>query len=445
MEVTLPNNWTPRPDQMRLWAYLEKGGKRAVEVAHRRWGKDDVALHYTACAAMERVGNYWHMLPQYNQARKAIWEAVNQRTGKRRIDEAFPEAIRADMRNTDMFIKLKNGSTWQLVGSDNFNSLVGSPPVGLVNSEYALADPRAWAYLRPILAENGGWSVFIFTPRGMNHGYTLFKMAEADPAWHAELLTVKQTPVFNQDTIEMERRELIAQFGDTFGQTLFEQEHFCSFDIAIIGAYYSKQLKQAREDGRITNVPWLAGHEVYTFWDLGIDDSTSIWFMQAVNAERRFIDYYENAGEPLAHYAKVLKEKPYVYGDHYLPHDVEVRELGTGISRRETLENLGIKPIITVERSRDSQAVLMGIDAGRNALSQCWFDKEKTQRGLSALEAYHAKYDEERRKLANTPEHDWTSHAADAFRTFAVGFQDKAPPLTLKTPRYGAGQHGWML
>lgn len=430
---------------MNLWKYLENGGKRAVEVAHRRWGKDDVALHFTATAALQRVGNYWHMLPQYNQARKAIWEAVNQRTGKRRIDEVFPAAIRSDMRNTDMIIRLINGSTWQLVGSDNFNSLVGSPPVGLVNSEYALADPRAWAYLRPILAENDGWSIFIFTPRGMNHGYTLFKMAESNPQWHAEVLTVDQTPVFNPATLTNERMELISQFGDTFGQTLFQQEYYCSFDIAVIGAYYSKQIKQAREDGRISNVPHVTGHEVYTAWDLGIDDSTTIWFFQVVGLEKRFIDYYENSGEGLSHYAKVMKEKPYVYGDHYLPHDVEVRELGTGISRRETLEKLGIHPIVTVERSRDSQAVLMGIDAGRNVLSECWFDKEKCTRGLSALEGYHAEYDEERQKLKNSPEHDWTSHAADAFRTFAVGYAPKAPPLKLNMPSYAGRPNSWMV
>jgi hypothetical protein len=429
---------------MKLWSYLENGGKRAVEVAHRRWGKDEVALHFTATAAMQRVGNYWHMLPQYNQARKAIWEAVNQRTGKRRIDEAFPPGIRLEMRNTDMFIRFINGSTWQLVGSDNFNSLVGSPPVGLVNSEYALADPRAFAYLRPILAENSGWAIFLYTPRGMNHGYTLYKMADGDKDWHGELLTAMQTPVFSQETLEMEHKELIAQFGDTFGETLFQQEYYCSFDIAIIGAYYGKQIKQLRADGRICNVPHAAGHEVYTFWDLGIDDSTTIWFLQTIGLEKRFIDYYENSGEGLSHYAKILKEKPYVYGDHYLPHDVEVRELGTGVSRRETLEKLGIRPIKTVERSRDSQAVLMGIDAARNALSECWFDKDKCARGLVSLEAYHAVYDEERRKLGNSPEHDWTSHAADAFRTFAVGHKPKTTPLKFHGGLHANQPHGWM-
>ena len=165
-EIVIPHNWQPRDYQQPLWRYLCNGGKRAVAVWHRRAGKDDICLHWTACAAMERVGVYWHLLPQADQARKAIWDAVNPLTGLRRIDEAFPHAIRANTRETDMFIRFKNGSTWQVVGSDNFNSLVGTPPIGLVLSEWALADPAAWAYLSPILMDNGGWAVFITTPRG---------------------------------------------------------------------------------------------------------------------------------------------------------------------------------------------------------------------------------------------------------------------------------------
>jgi hypothetical protein len=159
--IDLPLNWRPRPDQRPLWDYLETGGTRAVMVAHRRWGKDDVGLHFACVAAMQRPGNYWHMLPKYDQARRVIWNAVNPRTGKKRIDEAFPRAIRAKTYKQEMMIELKNGSTWQLVGSDTYDSLVGAPPVGIVFSEFALADPLAWAYFRPILVENGGWALFI--------------------------------------------------------------------------------------------------------------------------------------------------------------------------------------------------------------------------------------------------------------------------------------------
>ena len=173
-------------------------------------------------------------------------------------------------------------------------------------------------------------------------------------------------------------------------------------------------------------MPFAAGHEVSTFWDLGVDDSTSIWFLQVTGKEMRFIDYYEATGEGLAHYAKVLKERPYVYGDHYMPHDADVRELGTGVSRKETAENLGIRPVLVVQRARDTQAVLAGIEAAvRNVMSQCWFDEKKCSRGLAALEGYQAEYDEEKKKLANHPLHNWCSHGADAFRTFAVGYKPK--------------------
>ncbi len=184
--ITLPLDWAPRPDQRALWDYLESGGKRAVMVAHRRWGKDEVGLHFAAVAALQRPGNYWHMLPQYGQARRVIWEAVNPRTGRRRIDEAFPQEIRRRTIDGEMLIELANGSTWQLVGSDNFDSLVGSPPVGIVFSEYALADPMAWAYFRPILAENGGWALFIYTPRGRNHGKTLYDFARSEEGWFSQ-------------------------------------------------------------------------------------------------------------------------------------------------------------------------------------------------------------------------------------------------------------------
>jgi len=429
MDLELPHNgWQPRDDQMDLWEYLQEGGLRAVECAHRRWGKDEIALHYTACASQERIGNYWHLLPQFNQCRKAIWEAVNPHTGKLRIDEAFPAEIRAGVRNTDMMIPLKSGSTWQVVGSDNFDALVGSPPIGIVFSEYALSDPRCWAYLSPILEENGGWAAFISTSRGDNHFKKLVDFARITPGWFCQILPADKTPVFTAQRLEEIRMELIGTFGPEIGDAMFQQEYFCSFQGAILGAYYAKQMLQARKDGRITRVPHAAGSEVYTFWDLGVDDSMTIWFLQQVGKEFRFIDYYENSGMGLAHYAKVLKEKPYVYGDHYMPHDAAVREMSSGEnakSRAEVAEELGIRPVKIVQRARNTDAVMMGIEAVRNILSQCWFDEAKCAQGISALEGYKAEYNEEKKVLSNTPLHDYCSHGADAFRTFAVGYAEK--------------------
>ena len=340
------------------------------------------------------------MLPQYKQARKVVWDALNPGTGRRRIDEVFPRRVRARTRDEDMFIELHNGATWQLVGSDHYDSL---------------ADPMAWAYLRPILAANDGWALFIYTPRGANHGKHLYDFARVEPGWFATLRAADRTPVFAPGRLDTERRELCAEFGETEGETIFLQEYFCSFEGMTRGAYYAKQLKAARTEGRVCAVPHAAGHEVYTFWDLGMDDSTSIWFMQAIGRELRFIDYYEASGEGLAHYARVCN----------MPHDADVRELGTGTSRKATAENLGIRPVIVVQRARDSQAVLSGIEQGRNIMSQCWFDERKCARGLSALEGYAAEYDREKKKLADHPLHSWHSHGADAYRTFAAGFRPR--------------------
>jgi hypothetical protein len=235
MDIQLPNNWHPRPYQIGLWRYLEHGGKRAVCIWHRRAGKDDVALHWTATAAMQRVATYWHMLPEASQARKAIWDAINPHTGIRRIDEAFPKEIRQTTREQEMMIRFVNGSTWQVVGSDNYGSLVGSPPAGLVYSEWALADPSSWAYLRPILAENGGWVVFITTPRGDNHGRTLYEFGVKEPTWYAELLPGDKTGVFEPEQLEAEKREYVAQFGQSRGEAMFNQEFLCSFTAAFSG------------------------------------------------------------------------------------------------------------------------------------------------------------------------------------------------------------------
>jgi len=426
LRIRLPyNGWKPRDDQKALWAYLEKGGKRAVEVAHRRFGKDEIALQFEAVASQQRVGNYWHMLPQANQCRKAIWEAVNPRTGMKRIDEVFPLEMRASTRSTDMFIGFVNGSSWQVVGSDSFNALVGSPPVGIVFSEYALSDPQAWAYLAPILEENNGWAIFISTSRGNNHLKKMIDFARIEPGWFGEILTAAQTPVFTPERLGTIQREMIATFGEETGEALFQQEYFCSFEGAVIGSYFAKQMSQARKDGRITSVPHQPGIEVDTYWDLGVDDSMTLWFIQHIGAKHHCIDCYENSGYGLEHYWKKMQDKPYKYGNHFMPHDANAREMTNSEvarSRKEVAESLGIKPIIVVQRARNIDVIMqVQIPAARNMIGQCWFDEVKCSGGISALEAYRAEYDEEKKKLGNKPYHDWSSHFSSAFITFAVG------------------------
>lgn len=424
-KITLPNNWKPRHYQLNAWQYLANGGTRANIIWPRRHGKDDLALHWTACAAMQRVGTYWHMLPQSAQCRKAIWDAVNESTGKRRIDEAFPDEICETKRGQDMFIRFVNGSTWQLVGSDNYDSLVGTPPVGLVFSEFALANPSAWGYLRPILANNGGWAIFITTPRGKNHAYTLYNHAKDSPEWFCEHLTVKDTGVLTPEQLELELREYIATFGQEEGYALYNQEYMCDWSGNVSGSYYGSFLDEAEADGRITNVPYDPALQVITGWDLGVGDATGIWFMQKLGNELRLIDYYEASGEGLPYYAKYLKDLPYVYEEHVMPHDVRVRELGTGKSRYEMAQVLGIKPI-TIARSLP---VDDGINAVRAALPRIWIDKRKCAQGLESLRNYHKEYDDKRKEYKNKPFHDLSSHAADALRYLIIAADQQKPKV----------------
>lgn len=257
----------------------------------------------------------------------------------------------------------------------------------------------------------------------------MLRHAQATEGWFAELLPASKTPVFTAKQLEAIHQDYKRIFGLELGDALFQQEYFCSFEGAQMGAYYSKQLVQARKDGRITSVPHATGAEVDTFWDLGVDDSMTIWFMQQVGKECRFIDYYENTGYGLEHYAKVLKSKPYTYGNHYMPHDADIREMTSGEvakSRKEVAQNLGIRPIIVVERAKNIDMIVqVHIPAVRNIMVQCWWDEKKCEHGLNALEGYQAEYDGEKKTLGVRPLHNWCSHAADAFRTFAVGYHGK--------------------
>jgi hypothetical protein len=372
------------------------------------------------------VGAYYYFFPTYKQGKKILWYGMD-RDGFRFMNH-FPKEIRKRTDNGEMLIETVNGSIFQIIGTDNIDSVVGTNPVGCVFSEYSLQDPRAWDFTRPILAENGGWAVFNFTPRGDNHGKAIKDLAMADPKrWYCQVLTVDDTKVIPQVILDQERKEIIAKDGN---DALYQQEYMCSFDVPIQGAYYAQQLMLADEEGRISNVPVDTGLQTHTVWDLGINDTTAIWFYQVAGQEIRFIDYYEASGEGLAHYIKILQDKGYIYGEHYAPPDIEVRELGTGKSRKETAQSLGINFRVVPKLPIDD-----GIDAGRSILSKCWFDKIRCERGLNALKSYHKEWDEENKCYRNHPEHDWSSNGADSFRYFAVSYKKRAPfPTDL--PKY---------
>lgn len=411
--IELPYNWRPRAYQQEAWDAFEHGTKRFCLVWHRRAGKDEFGLRVTSVSAFQRVGNYWHMLPEAAQARKAIWEAVNPHTGVRRINETFPMEIRASTRETDMMIEFTNGSTWQVVGSDNFNSLVGSPPVGVLYSEYALADSASWAFLRPILAENGGWAMMISTPRGPNHLRRLYDAAKSRPEWFAQILTAEQTGAIPKLVLERELRDYIDEFGLEEGTALYQQEYECSFEAQIIGSIYGSQIRQARSEGRIGAVPYDPYLPVGTMWDLGVSDSTAIWFFQQNGDWINFIDFYAANNVGFDHYAQVLRDRRYNYDRrmHYFPHDLEARELTTAERRSDTMWKLGIPPTIV-----PSHSVWEGINVVRRNFHRMRFDAGRCESGIEALTMYQKEYDRDNRIFKNKPKHDQFSHPCDALR-----------------------------
>lgn len=405
--------WRPRAHQRELWAYLENGGKRAIDVAHRRSGKDEVCLHRTCVAAHERVGNYWYLLPEASQARKAVWSAVDPQRKLKRIDIVFPPELRKNQRDSDMWLEFHNGSTFQVLGSDNYNSYVGSPPVGIVFSEWALADPLAWAYVLPILEENDGWAVFNTTPRGPNHAKTMFDAARGDPEWYAGLHSAETTGLLTDHQLGDLRKEYVTNFGAVLGNSLFEQEYLCSFEAAVLGAVYGAEMREAREEGRITDVPYDPALQVETWWDLGWRDPCSIWFIQRTKSgQLRAIDYYEQNLSGLDHYAKILQDKKYVYSKHYAPHDAAKGELGSGMTLIDQASKLGLR--LTVQPMTKLEA---GIQAARALIGKMVFDAKKCERGIDALTMYKYEYNMERKMLSAKPVHDWASHGADALRT----------------------------
>ena len=322
----------------------------------------------------------------------------------------IPDAIREAVLNTEMQVRLINGSIIQIVGSDSIDSIVGTNPIGCVFSEYSLQDPRGWDFIRPILLENGGWALFNFTPRGHNHAYDLYKMAESNPDWFCERLTISNTGALTEADVQSER-------DAGMSEDLIQQEFYCSFDAAIAGAYFAHQLQQARDEGRVLDrIEIEPGIPVDTWWDLGVSDTTCIWMTQTVGNENRCVDFYEESGEGLPHYADMLKARGYQYGRHVAPHDIEVRELGSGQSRKQIALDLGI----SFETCPRVSNKLDSIEAARSIFGRCWFGLDKCQRGIDALASYHKAYDDKRQVYQLHPVHDWASHPADAFQTLAM-------------------------
>lgn len=419
-EIVIPYNFDPRDYQKSIYNALPRGFNRGVVIWHRRAGKDKTFINILAREAFKRVGTYFYILPYYKQARLIIWEGADSQ-GFRFIDH-FPEDVIKRKENQQMVLELVNGSIIRMLGSDNIDAIVGSNPIGVIFSEFSLHKPAAWNYLRPILLENKGWALFNGTPRGKNALWKMYKYAKKDPKWFSELLTIRDTkkvegtPVLTEADIEIERQSGMPE-------ELIQQEYYCSFEAGLVGSILGDLMAHAHEENRITRVPWEPNLPVSTAWDLGFDDTNTIWFVQFSGREVWLIDCYANNRKPAGHYVNLLNKKPYTYEEHFFPHDVEVHEYSTGKTRRETFEDLGLRNIITIPKMgvADKFKLSEGHNAMRQLLPKCWFDAVKCEDGIEGLKSYRREWDEKKETFGDSPVKDWAKHFADAFRQLAWG------------------------
>lgn len=416
------NKFIPRSYQLPLIKALEEDKyKRIMAIWPRRAGKDILCFNLMIRAALRKVAVYYYIFPTYSQAKRVIYDAITN-TGEKVLDY-IPKELVASKNSQEMKITLTNGSIIQLVGSDNYDALMGTNPQGCIFSEYALQNPMAYQYIKPILTANHGWAIFISTPRGKNHLWELYQIALNSPEWYCTKLTVADTKHITLNDIERERAEGI------MSEDLIQQEYNTSFSMGVEGAYYMKYLDKMRLNNRIGQVPYEIGFKVHTAWDIGTE-CTAIVFFQTVGTTVRIIDYYQNSRQGLEHYISVLDQKGYNYGKHIAPHDIAVKEWGSGITRIEKAKQLGVNFTLSANQSIED-----GIEAVRTTFSKMYIDETNCKELLKVLENYRQEYDQKRKVYKGYPLKDWASHGADAMRYMAISLpktQDGMTPQDLE-------------
>jgi len=422
-------------------AMVQQKQKRFMEVAHRRWGKDEIVLNATRyLLTKHRVGTYWHCLPEYGQGRKALWDAVNANTGKRRIDESFPKEMRKRTNNQEMFIEFKNGSTWQIIGSDKFDSTVGAGPCGITYSEWALANPAAWGYHRPMLLENNGWAAFITTPRGDNHLKAMYNRAVENDHWFAELSDINYTKALTREQLDESLEEYQDIYGVDLGRAIYEQEYLCSFSGAMVGAYFGSEMSRMEREGRICEVPIDEAYPVHCVMDLGKTSNNPVWMFQVIDKQLRVVHFYEPSSDDLDDWCDELRGLGW-NGNTYVPHDIMVTEWGSGKTRMDRLRDKKMKPIRIPRVS-----VADGLQAGRTAINACRIHGPTCERGINGLKAYRREWDTELKVFRDHPVKDWAEHIGSAWRYLGLCWREApvkyVPKPKTKTLTYTVGPGG---
>jgi len=424
---TLPTEFVARPYQQNLINafFKSKPCRRAYIVWHRRSGKDLTSWIILTIKALQRCGTYYYLFPTARQARKALWLGIG-KTGVSFLDY-IPDRLIDKINNTEMRIHLINKSVIQLIGAASYNYAMGTNPVGLVFSEYALQSPLAYTYLLPIITENGGWCILNTTPRGHNHAYKLFEQVKNNKNWYTSTETVATTvsslrlgkSVVSPDDIKE------AKAGG-MSYELIAQEFLCSWSSGLETAYFAKYIARSRAQGMVKMLPRV--HKtIYTFWDLGVKDPTAIFFV-AFDEQNFFImDYYENTRLGMEHYIEYVvryKERHNcVFGGHFAPHDMKVQEYSTGETRLDFARKQGINfKVVPKPKSK-----MHAIDVLRGIFDLFYFNRPKCERVFDCLMQYHAAINSEGGE--SKPAHDWSSNCLDAMQLISQAYIANLLPI----------------
>jgi phage terminase large subunit len=427
-------DYAPRPLQTALHQLVDTH-RWSTAICHRRFGKTVAAINHLQKAALLQTKphpRYAYIAPTYSQGKAIAWDYM------RHYAKAIPGV---GFHASELRVDYPNGGQVRIYGANNPDALRGIYLDGVVLDEYGLMTKDVFSeVIRPALSDREGWALFMGTPNGKNQFYDVAQEAQVRPGWGYAVYKASETGVLPQEELRSAREQMTSDE--------YAQEYECSFEAAVKGSIYGGELETARSEGRITSVPYDPALPCDSDWDLGVGDSTAIWFSQSLRTgEVRLIDYVESSGEGFPYYANVLKQKGYLYGTHWAPHDIAVMELGTGKSRLDVAKDWGIKFEVTPRllRGLKGQEVEEGISAARLLLGRCWFDAEKCKAGLESLQHYRRDYNQRLQEFKAVPVHDWASHGSDAFRGLAVRHQTpKAKTHGIRAGiRLLSSQSGW--